>query len=570
MLADEIRFERLVGAARKPCRFGEHAGLERQEIAENARERCDDVDPRTAELFERDQFGTREPAVPVEPRPRADQRHGLRQLDAFALHIVGAPQHHGEAFGVSGITVRTMPDEKLFGLPCAFCNGKCAGNAEGVEAVDIAPRRQDFGIADHIPTRRRLYVAAVESMDQGAEFVVGGELALDLRAVRIGIGFEHGVEESVALFAFDGPAEDVQPMRDQRAFQFVEAAGQIADFALFDIERFALLRDHRFERIALPGFVAGTPALDQRLEVGKPLVEARLGKRRCEVADQCRRSSALGQHPLGRIVGRVEVEIGQVADQALGPAFAAKPGLLAGHEFQGAVCPEMENGVGSEVLPDPAVEGRKGMRRREIAFEQQPHRIALVTEGRLHTDEDIAEPGTVDMDAAAVALLATRRGAPLRFDGFQMRFRADMFIGADARRDIGIRPETLGIAFQDRVLQFLDGFRHLHRISLGSEALERGMERFIHGQMRSRAGCPGIGREIEQDHCELALGPLDLAQSDQLCRLGSQGRSAFRMASHRANGPVGIVAATAEDARADRAVQFGNGNHHRRLDREKA
>ena len=54
----------------------------------------------------------------------------------------------------------------------------------------------------------------------------------------------------------------------------------------------------------------------------------------------------LAMVPLGRVVGRIEIQIGHVADQAVGPAIARHAGLLAGHEFQCAVGAEMQQRVG--------------------------------------------------------------------------------------------------------------------------------------------------------------------------------------------------------------------------------
>ncbi len=124
------------------------------------------------------------------------------------------------------------------------------------------------------------------------------------------------------------------------------------------------------------------------LRSARPLVQPGLGQRRGHVADQGRARAALGDQALGRIVGGVEIDVGQVADQPLGPAIARQAGLLAGHEFERAMGAEMEHRVGGKILAQPAVESAERMGRGEAALEQQAHRIAFVAERRLDADED--------------------------------------------------------------------------------------------------------------------------------------------------------------------------------------
>ena len=66
--------------------------------------------------------------------------------------------------------------------------------------------------------------------------------------------------------------------------------------------------------------VEAAPALDRGLEVEQAAIEAGLGDRRRQVADQRRAGAALGDRALGRVVGGIEVEVRQVADQPVGPA----------------------------------------------------------------------------------------------------------------------------------------------------------------------------------------------------------------------------------------------------------
>src|SRR6187431_2450455 len=114
---------------------------------------------------------------------------------------------------------------------------------------------------------------------------------------------------------------------------------------------------------------------------------------------------------------------------------------------------EMQYRAGTEILAQPAIERREGMRRRKALFEQQPHRIALVAKGGLDADENVAEALTEHEDRAAVALLLPWRRAPLRLDLAQPFFAANMIAGRDADVDIGIGAEAGRVAHYDPLAQ---------------------------------------------------------------------------------------------------------------------
>ncbi len=233
--------------------------------------------------------------------------------------------------------------------------------------------------------------------------------------------------------------------------------------------------------------------------------------------------------------------------------------------------PEMQDRMGPQVLAQIAVEGGEGVGRGEAVLEQEPHRIALVAEGRLDADEDIAEGGTQHEDRAAVALLAARRRAPLRLDLGQMRLVADMLVGRDAGMDIGIRAEALGIAVDDPLAQLVHRGRQLDRIALGLERAERVVKRFEHAQIGRGADRAAIGREVEQDDREAALGGRGAAQLDQPGDPRRQHAGALVVEALVAR-PIGggLVAAAAEHHRASRAIQLRDRDHHGRLDRGQA
>ena len=77
VLAHEILLAGFVGAGGKQRRLGQQPGLERQQVAEYARQRDHHVDARTPEAIERDQLRAGEAAIAVVARLRAHQPQRL-------------------------------------------------------------------------------------------------------------------------------------------------------------------------------------------------------------------------------------------------------------------------------------------------------------------------------------------------------------------------------------------------------------------------------------------------------------------------------------------------------------
>ena len=233
--------------------------------------------------------------------------------------------------------------------PCAQANA--LGIRNGSKAVDVAPGRQHVGVFEQVAAGGWTDIAAVERMDQRAKFVIGIELCRNVGAGDVGRGRRHCVDQSVARLAAQFSAQHMQPVRDQLALDFIEAAGQRVQIIAGDIERRTGIADHLGQIASLVALIGDAAiALDHGFQVGKILGQASLGQRRGQVADQGRARTALGDQAFGWVVRRIEIEIGQIADHALGPAIARQPGLLARHEFQRAVGAEMQHRIGAKIF----------------------------------------------------------------------------------------------------------------------------------------------------------------------------------------------------------------------------
>ena len=395
-----------------------------------------------------------------------------------------------------------------------------------------------------------------------------------------------------ALVRCERLTQDVQAVGDQGLLQLLERRDQGVDAGVVrspdqvEVQSPGRVENHRGELGALgrsldPG---SAPAFDQGLEIQQALVEAGVVDRRRDVADQGRVRPPLGDHAFGRIVGGVEIQVRHIADQPVGPAGFRQAGLLAGHEFQRAMGAEMQNGVGPEILTDPAVEGAEGVGRGKGPLEHQPHRIAFDAEGRLQADEDVSELGTQHEDRAAVGKGFARRRAPDRLDIRQPAFAQDMLIGRDADVDIAVGAVAARIALQQPVPQRVHRLGNLDGVALGGEAdqglVQAGPDRHLCGG----SGGPCVGREVEQDGGDLAVGAGRAAQGDHLADAIGQGPGALGTGDHRLGvlaregaaartsgaGGVRAVRTAAEHHGCNAPVQFGDGDHHRGLQGKQA
>ncbi len=244
---------------------------------------------------------------------------------------------------------------------------------------------------------------------------------------------------------------------------------------------------------------------------------------------------------------------------------------------------EVQHRVRGVVLAQPAVEGAEGVRRREAALEQQPHRVALVAHRRLDADEHVAEALAEDPDRTPVAELAPGRGAPLGLDLLEPLLAPHVVVGGDARVHVGRRAVLLGVAVDDALAQRVDARRQLDRVALLLHRAQRVVERLEDAEERGGAGVAGVRRKVEQHAGDLALGALAAPQVDHA--RDARGKRVGALAAHlhvvravglveraaaRAAGAARVagVGTAAEHHRTRRAVELGEGDHHRRLDRQ--
>ena len=90
--------------------------------------------------------------------------------------------------------------------------------------------------------------------------------------------------------------------------------------------------------------------------------------------------------------------------------------MFAGHKLKRAVGTKVQHRIRTKVIAQPAVEVGERVGGCEAAFEQHPHGVALVTHGRLDTDQHIAERLTQHEQVLPIGPFFPRSGPPLRLD----------------------------------------------------------------------------------------------------------------------------------------------------------
>ena len=150
MRADKVLRRGFLCHCRFQRGFGQKAGLQRQQIAENARQCHHNVNARAAQFGQRNQVRARQAAIGIKARGRADQRQGLRNRPAIGFDIVRPPQHHRHRTRQGRVRI-----QQLLRLHAAFAQRESGGHAERVEGMDVAPRGHNLRRADQITAGHR-------------------------------------------------------------------------------------------------------------------------------------------------------------------------------------------------------------------------------------------------------------------------------------------------------------------------------------------------------------------------------------------------------------------------------
>ena len=243
----------------------------------------------------------------------------------------------------------------------------------------------------------------------------------------------------------------------------------------------------------------------------------------------------------------------------------------------------MQNGTGAEIFTQVTVEGGERMGGRQSFFEQQAHRVAFVTEGRLHADQYVAELLAQHKQRTSIAQLAPGCRSPLRLDFLEPALALDMVVGGDQRVDIGVGAVLGRIAMQNSVAQFVDTLGHVDLVALSLHPCQRVHQRFKDREIGRAADIAGIGRKVEQNNGDFALVAGASLEGNQFAHARSQHQRPFGAGGHvlrivgrfegagmvaACTGHAGRPGSSAKDDRSRGPVELRDRDHDGAFDRE--
>ena len=132
----------------------------------------------------------------------------------------------------------------------------------------------------------------------------------------------------------------------------------------------------------------------------------------------------------------------RIADQSIWPASLTHATLLARHKFERTMGTEVQDGICLKALAQVAIKSGKRMGWRKAFFKQQTHRVAFVTKGWLHTDENSAKIKPIDKNRLSVTLQTPWCRSPLSADFIDPGFAFDIVIDGYTRCNICMGSEA--------------------------------------------------------------------------------------------------------------------------------
>ena len=151
----------------------------------------------------------------------------------------------------------------------------------------------------------------------------------------------------------------------------------------------------------------------QLLEAGDVAVAVGGGHCGNEVVDDGGVGAALGLGSLAGVVDDERVEQRHIVQRHFGVAGGRQPDALARQPFQSAVLAQVNDGVGAENIPNPAVIGDIVVGRGQVGAVVNGDGVFAETPGRLQSHEHIAQVKPGDGQTAVDAINIAGRRSPM-------------------------------------------------------------------------------------------------------------------------------------------------------------
>ena len=179
---------------------------------------------------------------------------------------------------------------------------------------------------------------------------------------------------------------------------------------------------------------------------------------------------------------------------------------------------EVEHSVGLEDRFQECVVGRESVMRTGRLGEEETHGVTLVSERRLHPDEDVAKLPSVDQELLSVGVELSWRGSPVLLEGLGVRAEPLVLLDRHLVGDVqvvGVEPLLLVVENRhDQILLVGGEVADVVPILLQvCQHLEDGSE---HVQVRGGSNVTLVWREREDGDGQLLLSVLLLGKTGPL------------------------------------------------------
>ncbi len=276
---------------------------------------------------------------------------------------------------------------------------------------------------------------------------------------------------------------------------------------LIQIHQPRLIDDRIDDRHPAPGILQGLVGPDQLVQLLQPLIQPRILRRGGEVGNRLGVTATLGNRRLAGIVRRVVIEVGNAANQVIGIAISRHPHLFPRHELQRPVGAEVQHRIRLPNLLQIGVEGRKSVVGAGGTGKQQPHRIALVPERRLHPDKQVAKRLPVHQQILPVGVQMARRFPPTLVQPFVIRGEALVLHFRHPVRHVQLRTGILGRGIVNHLLhQRLRRLRQIpHVVAVPLQGHHHFVDTAEHVEIRRRPYIALIRGETENRNRQLLI-----------------------------------------------------------------
>jgi hypothetical protein len=157
----------------------------------------------------------------------ADQRQRLGDGAALGLEVVGPPEHQRDGLG-QPVAVGQMPIQQDLRVLGALAHREYARQPEGIEAVQVAPGRQDLRRTQQVAARCRPHEAAFQRTQDRRRLVILRHQLVVLASCSISL--QVLLETSMPPFCSASSGHRLRPGRDGLALTW--RASQSSDFCL--------------------------------------------------------------------------------------------------------------------------------------------------------------------------------------------------------------------------------------------------------------------------------------------------------------------------------------------------